>query len=298
MSALLLLIVCLLLGIAIARYARPPVDLAKNLNWWVLNIALPATVLQIVPHLQFEVSLWFLPASMWLSFFASWLLFHWLGTRLQWSRKRVGGLILTGGLSNSAFVGFPLIEALRGKQALTYAALADQLGSFLVLAIGGSIVAAIYSGGRANHRLIARKILQFPPFLALLAALIIGLTPGVPAIVEEVLVRFSATLAPLAVFSIGLQLRLHLTGGSIVPLVTGLVWKLGVAPLMILAVALFLHVQPTISGIAVLQTAMAPMVSAALLADQYDFDPPLANMMAGIGVVLSFITVPLWNLTW
>jgi len=86
-------------------------------NWWVLNIALPAMVLEIIPRLQFNRSLWFLPASMWLMFLSAWLVFHYLGTRMQWSRQRIGGLILITGLSNSSFVGFPLIEALRGKQA-------------------------------------------------------------------------------------------------------------------------------------------------------------------------------------
>jgi len=41
---------------------------------------------------------------------------------------------------------------------------------------------------------------------------------------------------------------------------------------------------------------MGPMVSAAILAEQYDFDPPIANMITGVGVILSFATVALWNL--
>jgi len=33
------------------------------------------------------------------------------------------------------------------------------------------------------------------------------------------------------------------------------------------------------------------MISAAILADQYELDPPLVNMMTGLGIMLSFITV-------
>jgi predicted permease len=43
----------------------------------------------------------------------------------------------------------------------------------------------------------------------------------------------------------------------------------------------------------VLQAAMAPMVSATILADQYELDPPLANTILGAGIVLSLLTVPL-----
>jgi predicted permease len=40
---------------------------------------------------------------------------------------------------------------------------------------------------------------------------------------------------------------------------------------------------------------MAPMVSAAILADEYDLDPALANTVLGAGIVLSLLTVPLAN---
>jgi len=296
MSSLLLLIVCLVLGLSIARYARPPAELAKHLNWWVLNIALPAAVLQLVPHLKFDRSLWFLPVSMWLMFIVGWGLFHWLGIQLKWSRQRVGALVLTGGLSNTAFVGYPLIEALRGKQALPYAVLADQLGSFLAIAILGSMVTAVYAEGRPNTRLIVRRIVRFPPSIALVIGVIVGMSPGWPVVVDEVLGRFAATLAPLAIFTIGLQLRLHLAHGSVTPLVTALGWKLGLAPLMTWLLALAFRVPHEVATIALLQSAMGPMVSAAILAEQYDFDPPIANMITGVGVILSFATVALWNL--
>jgi hypothetical protein len=38
------------------------------------------------------------------------------------------------------------------------------------------------------------------------------------------------------------------------------------------------------------------MISAAILADQYKLDPPLSNTVLGAGIVLSMVSVPLWNL--
>jgi len=46
----------------------------------------------------------------------------------------------------------------------------------------------------------------------------------------------------------------------------------------------------------VLQAAMAPMISAAILADQYELEPALANTVLGAGIVLSLFTIPLGNL--
>lgn len=295
MSSLFLLITCLVLGMLAAHWGRAPEGLAKSLNWWVLNIAFPALVLEIIPQLEFDWALWFLAASLWLMFLGAWGFFAWLGRRLDWSRATIGAVVLTAGLSNTSFVGFPLIEALRGKDALPYAAVADQFGSFFVVAVGGSIVAALYSGHRTSGTLIVRKIAFFPPFIATLAAIVINLLGGWPVDVEPILSRIGGTLTPLALFAIGLQLRFRLGAARIPALTLGLAWKLGLAPLIVMALVNALHIDAPISTIAVLQSAMAPMITAAILADQHNLDPPLASMSVGLGILLSMVTVPLWN---
>jgi len=70
-------------------------------------------------------------------------------------------------------------------------------------------------------------------------------------------------------------------------------WKLAVAPLVILLAGLAIGVADAILTIAVLESAMAPMISAAILAEQNDLEPQLANTVLGIGIVLSLVTVPL-----
>jgi predicted permease len=52
-------------------------------------------------------------------------------------------------------------------------------------------------------------------------------------------------------------------------------------------------VSDAILTIAVLEAAMAPMISAAILAEQHNLEPQLANAVLGIGIVLSLVTVPL-----
>jgi predicted permease len=75
----------------------------------------------------------------------------------------------------------------------------------------------------------------------------------------------------------------------------GLGWKMLLAPLLILGLGLLTGVGGLVLTVGVLQTAMAPMISAAILADQYDLEPPLANTVLGVGIVLSLLTVPLAN---
>lgn len=296
MNSLLLLGACLLLGVAVGRLGTPAPTLAQNLNWWVLNVALPALVLHLIPTLRFDWHLWFLPASMLLVFVGAWVVFSALGRRLQWSRQQIGGLTLVCGLGNTSFIGFPMIEALRGHEGLALALVADQLGSFLALAIGGSIVAATYSGGRAEPRQIVRKVLAFPPFLCFILGAAVGAVGGWPAPFEDIFSRISATLVPLALFSVGLQLRLRLAPGQMKLATIGLCWKLLVAAGLVYALGRALHISSPVLAIAVLESAMAPMISAAILATEYDLDPPLANTVLGIGILVAFATVPIANL--
>lgn len=296
MSALLLLFFCLAMGIAVTRYARPPAGLAQNLNWWVLNIALPALVLDLIPRIRFDPHLWFLVATMWLLFIGSWLLFALLGPRLGWSRGRIGALILVGGLGNTSFMGYPMIEALRGKEGLGLAVIADQVGNFVALAVGGVAVTAVYAGRTLMPAEVLRRILLFPSFLALVGGIIAGALGGWPEPVHLVLERIGASLTPLALFSVGLQFRLHLGRSQLGALGMGLGWKMFAAPLLCWLLGIATGVGGLVLTVGVLQAAMAPMISAAILAEQYEMEPELANTVLGAGILLSLVTVPLANL--
>jgi malate permease and related proteins len=293
MSSLLLLIVCLAAGVLVARFARPPAVLASSLNWWVLNVALSALVLHLIPQLKLDFHLWFPIAAMWFVFFGGWALFAIIGRALHWSRGRIGALTLVAGLGNTAFVGFPLIEALRGQEGLRYALVADQAGTFIMLAVGGTLVAAIYSGSHVSARTIVRKLFYFPPFVSLLLGVVVGVVGRWPAAFDSVLDRIGATLVPMALFSVGLQLNLRFGRGQLQAIVMALGWKLALAPAIVALAGMALGVTGMVYTIAVLQAAMAPMISAAILATQNELEPELANTILGAGILLSFVSVPL-----
>lgn len=296
MSALLLLLICLALGWLVGRLGNPPPALAQSLNWWVINIAFSTLVLNLIPRLAFDWHLWFLTASMWFVFLGAWGFFTLLGRLFHWSRERIGALTLVCGLGNTSFIGFPLIEALRGEEGLKLAVFADQTGVFLALSVGGTIVAALYSGKTVAPAAIARRVILFPPFACLLAGIVVGQVGGWPDAVGTVLARLGATLAPIALFSVGLQFRLHFGPGHLLPILSGLGWKLLIAPACIWLAGTGIGVEPRILTIAVLEGAMAPMIAATILATQHGLEPRLANTVLGVGILIAFISVPLANL--
>ncbi|WP_199100001.1 AEC family transporter [Dyella sp. ASV21] len=296
MSALLLLFTCLLLGALVARFAKPPSGIVHGINWWVIRIALPALVLALVPKVRIDTQLWFPVAAMWVVFFGAWALFAALGRWLGWSRERIGALTLVCGLGNTSFMGYPMLQALHGKEGLALAVVADQLGCFPLLSSAGVAVASLYSGRVPQAGVIARRILTFPSFLALIVGGLVGALGGWPDAIDGVLMPIGATLTPLALFSVGLQFKFHLGERQLPALLLGLGWKLALAPLVAWLIGRAAGVGGLTLTVGVLQAAMAPMISAAILADEHKLEPTLANTILGAGIVLSLLTIPLGNL--
>lgn len=296
MSALLLLFACLVLGVLVARLAHPPAGMASGLNWWVINVALPALVLELIPRLSFDAQLWFPIAAMWLTFGGAWVLFAWLGPRLGWSRGRTGALILVCGLGNTAFMGYPMMQAMHGNAGMTLAVVADQLGSFPIMASVAVLVASVYAGQKPQPRLIVRRIATFPAFIALLVAIAVNLLGGWPVMLDAVFAPIGNTLTPLALFSVGLQFKWHLGERQASAAALGLGWKLLLAPALCWALGVTAGVGGLVLTVGVLQAAMAPMVSATILADEYGLDPELSNTVLSAGIVISLLTIPLGNL--
>ncbi|WP_224363838.1 AEC family transporter [Hyalangium versicolor] len=294
-SVISLLAVCLALGVLARRSGRFPPQTAMVLNSFVIAVALPALVLRVVHRLEFRPELVVAAVSPWVVFVAAVVLFQGVGSRLGLGRASVAALVLTGGLSNTAFVGLPMAEALLGREGLAVAVVVDQLGTFLVLATLATLFAARAAAGEESlsRTALLLKVVKFPPFVALVLAL--ALHPwSFPVWLDAILERLSSTLTPLTLFSVGFQLQFAGLRSRAGALVLGLGYKLVLAPALVALGLWALPVAPIVRDATLIQNAMAPMVSGAILAAEHKLDPELSALMVGFGIPLSFLTVPLW----
>jgi predicted permease len=198
MNNYLLLAACILLGVLLRRSGRLPANAAASLNGFVVHISLPALTLAYVHGLKLNADL-ILPALMAWVMFALGCGFFWLvGRALRFSRATTGGLMLTGGLANTSFIGLPMIETFYGPQFLGLGILIDQLGSYFVLSTLGILVASLYASGRSvSAKAVVRKIALFAPFQAFVLALLL-MPLDYPTWLDELLRRLGATLVPIA----------------------------------------------------------------------------------------------------
>ena len=286
----------LLLGIVLQEAKWVPSNSHKVINNIVIYICLPALALYYIPKIQWSSELLFPIGVAWIGFTVSYLFFSFLGNRFGWSKKLTGCLIITAGLGNTSFLGFPIIQALYGEEGLKTAILVDQPGSFVVLSTLGILVATLYSTGSLNSLHIVKKIIFFPPFITFLIACLMNIfNSDFQNFIQVGLQKIGMLMTPLAMLSVGLQLRFDRRSQHWKFLGLGLLYKLILTPALIyLLYVVILQQHSKTIQVAIMESAMAPMITASILASSHGLKPRLSSMMIGFGIPLSFITLLFW----
>lgn len=297
MTNFLVIVIALVGGYLLRKTGKVPPGSATVINAWILNIAMPAVVLLYVPRIAWSWAALFPLSAPFLVAAGAWLYGRVVSSPLGWDRGRRTAVFLTTGLGNTSFVGFPLILAYYGAGSLPPAILCDQ-ASFFLLATAGVGAAAAYQASVAARgvsvgRTILKRVVSFPPLLTFPVALLWPQEWGLAA-AEPVFAALGATLAPLALFSVGIQLSFSQARAGFRDLAVGLAYKLFLAPGLVLGLALVLGLSGDGVRIAVFEAAMAPMITSAVVAAEYGAAPRLATAMVGVGIPVSLVTTALW----
>lgn len=301
MANLVLLLVCLGLGAALRRWRVVPAGTPALLNQLLVVVFMPALTFLHLAVAQLDQRFLLPVLAPWLLFGASYLFFTAVGPRLKFSRGTTGALILTAGISSTSFVGFPIFELLYGPEGLAMGIMMSQAGSFLIGVTLGVAVASWYGAAEPSWGAMFGNVLRFPPFLAFVLAMAANaMGYRHPDLVRGVLEKLSAPFSVVALLSVGLQMNLTVPRQQTRALLLGLSYKLLLAPLLIYGLYHALAQQHgRVVDLCVVGAAIGPMNTAAVVADRYGLDPPLAAQMVGLGIPLSLPLLALlgWWLT-
>ncbi|OWK72660.1 AEC family transporter [Pedobacter sp. AJM] len=293
MANFILIGICILAGIFFRKSKTLPKDAHKGINAWIIYVALPAVSFKYLPHITWTKDLLFpalAPVVVWMF---GWLFITLYSQFRNISKATSGGLKLISSLSNTSFVGFPLIIAYFSEKELAVAIICDQVTFTLLSTIG--IIVAIRSSQqqKLNVKLVLKKVLTFPPLIGCILALTVPRYIDLSAL-DVLFDKLAGTVGPLALFSIGLQLKFGGWFGEIKHISFALLFKLILAPLAILMIALLLGMNGIITKITIFEMAMPTLLTAGVVADQYNLNPKLSNLVVGLGILLSFITTAIW----
>jgi malate permease and related proteins len=292
MENFVLIGVFVLLGMLFQRLKAFPKDTAQVLNMFAIYVSMPALVLLKVPQITFSRAALIPLLVPWgMLLFSLGIIL--LAARIwNWPRSIVGVLLLIIPLGNTSFLGIPIVQAFFGASGLPHLIIYDQLGTLMIFSSYGSVVLAMYGrDGTLDLPAIARRMILFPPTIALLAGFALRFWHYPPQL-EQGLNNIALTLVPLVMTAIGFQMRLRLQRRVFGPLSFGLVVKLIASPLVAFAVCRLVGVSGPAVEVSVIEAGMPPMVTAAALAVMAGMDAELSVALVGVGIILSFGTLP------
>jgi len=296
MGDLLIIPFCLLVGYILRKTNLFPAESYKILNSILIYICLPALTLLYIPEVDINMNLLFPTITCWLMFGIAIVVFLVLKKPLKFENKTTGALILTSGLANTSFVGFPVLLAAFGEEGLKVGVVIDSAGSFLIISTVSIFIASFFAGEKVSVKNTLLNVIKFPPFIFFLLALILKFAGYYyPQWVKSFLHRIGDPVIFLALISVGFQLKLEFEKQILKELIIGLTLKLIVIPFLIyILFMIWLDRDSIYFKASIVEAAMPPMVMGAVLATSFGLNPKLANIMVGAGIFASALTLPLW----
>ena len=290
MENFVLILLAIAVGYFINRLNIFSKDAPAILNQFVIYISLPAMIILQVPKLTFSMDTLIPIIVAWCVMGISAILVLLFARIFSFSKEITGSLMLVAILTNSSFMGIPIINAYMGESSLAYILVYDQLGTFIALATYGTFIASYYSSkSQISFKIITLKVLTFPPFLSLVLALLLMGVEFHP-VLSKVLSSFANTIVPIALVAVGLQLQFKLPREDFKPFSVALFIKLIIAPIIAIVICKIFDWNNQASMVSIMEAAMAPMITAGAIASMAGLAPRLSSAIVGYGILISFIT--------
>lgn len=290
MENFIIIILAISIGYTIRRLNVFSKDAPIILNQFIIYISLPAMILLQIPKLTISIEAIIPIIISWTVMTVSVILILFLSRLFDFSKDVVGCLMLVAVLGNTSFLGIPIITSYIGHESIPYILVYDQLGNFIALATYGTFVANYYSSNnKVTFKLITYKVITFPPFIALIVGLVL-IGTEFNSMITKILESFSTTIVPLALVSVGLQLKLKMQKDEIKPFSVAIVTKLIISPIIAIIVCKIFDWNNTASMVSIMEAGMSAMITAAAIATMANLAPKLSAAIVGYGTIISLFT--------
>ncbi len=291
---MLILLVIVIVGYVAGKLKYMGEDLDRRLSNIIIDITCPALILSstmggtlpdrrlILPllgisfltYLLLTVVAWFLP--------------RFLTHRIE-DRGPVGFALMFG---NVGFIGYPIVDAIFGHQAVFYAAILNVVNTLSVFTIGVMLV----NGEKQRLAFQPKVLVSSPMIAAYLAILIVALgVDNIPDIISQPITMIGNITVPGALLIIGSsmsRLSWHTMLGSRVVYSTT-VFRLLILPLILYAIFRILGFDTLVVNINTLIIAMPVATYGTILCLRYGRDTTLITEITFISTLLSVVTIPI-----
>lgn len=290
MENFILILLAITVGYIIQRLNIFSKEAATILNQFAIYISLPAMILLQVPKLTFSIDSLIPIIIAWSVMIISAALILIISKFLSFSKEITGSLMLVAILTNSSFLGIPIINAYMGESSLPYILVYDQLGTFIAFSVYGTFIVSFYTSKKEiSFKIFTLKVLTSPPLIALVVALLLMGVEFHP-VISKVLSSFANTIVPIALVAVGLQLQFKLPREDLKPFSVALFIKLIIAPIIAIIICKIFNWNNEASMVSIMEAGMAPMITAGAIASMAGLAPRLSSAIVGYGILISFVT--------
>jgi predicted permease len=211
-----------------------------------------------------------------------------LGYFFKLERPALIAILITTMFANTGNYGLPLVSFAFGEQALSYAGIYFATTTLLFYTLGVFLA----SFGHMSFREALAGLLKIPTLYAVLLAIVINAwNIQIPISLSRAVDLAAGGSIPLMLILLGVQLTSLEFSGNQRALQLSVGLRLIVAPLIALVFAALFGLQTIPRQASVTEASMPGMVSATVLATEYDLDTRLVTAVIFISTLLSPLTL-------
>jgi len=265
---------------------------ARGINAVIIYVGLPAFIFRAVHAAALRVDLIFVVLIAWAVFAVMAGLGFAAARILRLPRTIAGGFILVVALGNTGYIGYPIIQAVLGANALPEAIFYDVFGTVVALVLVGMLIAQRFGDSAEARVNPLRELALFPALWALLLAL--ALRPvAIPNVVGNGLDLLASMVAPLVMLSVGISLRFSTMRRDAVAVSVVSVLRLVVAPAIALAIGLVVLGRGVPLRVTTLEAGMPAMMLTLVIGDRFGLDSDFIASSIFVTTALCAVTLPL-----
>jgi len=298
LKQMLVLFIMMLVGVYCRKKGIFNDEANKRISSLVVNVANPALILSssinqeaVIEGMEF-VKTFILAWGM----FGGLMVFAYLIPKILKAEASEYGTYRTMTIfSNIGFMGFPVIDALYGSEALLYATMFLIPFNVLIYTYGISVMKKQTSDNAQTAGFQLQKILN-AGVISCVVALVIYLTRlPIPGVVENAVDSISSLTAPLSMMVIGdsltkINLKKLFCNGRM--LIFSAI-KLLLIPIVGVSLIKLLELNPLLIGVCMIMLSTPVGSMNAMLAQEYGGDYELASQGVTITTLLAVLTMPL-----
>ena len=293
-NIMLILLAIVIVGYVAGKLKYMGGDFDRRLSNIIIDITCPALILSstmggklpdrslILPLLGISLLTYVLLTI------AAWTLPRWL-TKKSEDRGTVGFALMFG---NVGFIGYPIVGAIFGHEAVFYAAILNVVNTLSVFTAGVMLV----NGERQRMAFQSKILVSTPMISAYLAILIVALgIDNIPSVISQPITMIGGITVPGALLIIGssmsrLSWRMML-GSGVVYVTTA--FRLLILPLLLYVIFSTMGFDSLVVNINTLVIAMPVATYGTILCLRYGRDTALITEITFISTLLSVLTIPL-----